>query len=319
MGLDRLAIVGSLVLAAKPVWGAELTWNAPQGCTSDGFVQKLEDSAERPLTAMPVWQIAVFVRQTDAAAAPWQLELSFNDPTERASATRTIVGVSCDDVSRAAAVAVAMALHEEVIEAPTPEKSPATDIPAAPVPQVTNDAASQAVLAPPTAPPWRFPVHALVGIDGAIQGTPSLGAGLGVGVATGQVFGGVRGVYWLPVTLGDELGIELHSALLMVDACVDLTTSSARPRVCFGYEGGAVMGRGTGAGLAVHRKQTAVWHALKPEVGLVVDLDGDLFFSFMVAGVVALADATFVFDEGRVAHDLPSFSLRGNAGLGWAF
>jgi len=79
------------------------------------------------------------------------------------------------------------------------------------------------------------------------------------------------------------------------------------------------MGRGTGTGLAVHRKQAAIWHAIKPEAGLFVEMDADLFFSFMVAGAVALTDATFVFDEGQTAHDLPRFSLRGNVGLGWAF
>lgn len=315
----RAIMAASLLLVAQPGLGAELIWNAPPSCSSDAFIQRLQDSAEKPITAVSVPQIAIVVRQTTASTTPWQLEMSFIDPSKAAHATRILVGVSCEDVSRAAAVAVAMALHEEVIDAPPVQASTVTDEPITSVQQSTEDSAGQAAAALPTVTVWRIPLQALLSIDGAIQGSPSLGAGLGVGLATGQVFVGVRGVYLMPVTLGDQIAIEIHSALLMVDACIDAGTNRARPRLCVGYEGGAVMGRGTGTGLAVHRKQAAIWHAIKPEVGLFVEMDADLFFSFMVAGAVALTDATFVFDEGQTAHDLPRFSLRGNVGLGWAF
>lgn len=328
-----LAVTSSLLFTASPALAAELAWNAPQGCSSDVFVGKLEEAAEQRLETVAVAKIAIVVRQDAANARQWQLELSFHDAANTQSPTRTLTGTSCEDVSRAAAVAVATALHDE---APEPQAEPLAVPSAAPSgvasaePSVEPKVSTPAVEAvpqrekreTPTSPAsrsWHVPVQVFAGVDGSMQGVASIGFGARVGATYERLHVGLRGVYWPTVTLGTDVAVELQTRLAMLDVCFDLTRGAVRPRVCLGYEAGQVIGRGSGTGVSVARRQVAFWHALQPELGIVADLSAELFFAFGVAGAVALSDAVFVFDAGRVAHDLPAFSLRAYAGLGWLF
>lgn len=313
-------------LLAPPCIAAELNWSAPSGCDADVFVANLEATTEENLESLPVGLIQIVVVRNGAASPNWQLAVSLSDNSEPRTPTRTIRGSSCEDVSRAAAVAVAMAVHEARPE-PAVDAAPRVEEERPVAAEVSKGTATATVNAtsPATpaaangAPHLQFPVQLVAGVDGALQGVPSIGVGLGVGVGLDQLHVRVRGVYFFPSTQGDERGIELQSTLGTLDACWDMTSSNVRPRLCLGYEAGAITGLGRGSALTEHRQKTAAWHALKPEVGLVTALVNDLFFEFSVAGAVALTEATFVYNSGRVAHELPRFSLRGNAAFGWAF
>lgn len=328
-----LAVTSSLLFTAFPAFAAELAWNAPQGCSSDVFVVKLEEAAEQRLDTVAVAKIAIVVRQDVANASQWQLELSFHDAANTQSPTRTLTGTSCEDVSRAAAVAVATALHNE---APEPQAEPSAAPFAEPSAVASAEPSAEAKVsvpavgavprrekretpASPAPRSWHFPVQVFAGVDGSMQGVPSLGFGARVGATYERFHVGLRGVYWPTVTLGTDVAVELQTRLAMLDGCFDLTRGAVRPRVCLGYEVGQVIGRGSGTGVSVARRQVALWQALQPELGIMADLSSELFFAFGIAGAVALSDAVFVFDEGRVAHDLPAFSLRANAGIGWLF
>lgn len=324
--LGHAALLTLVACIAPSAFGTELGWSAPPGCTQDTFVAKLEDTIDQPLEELSVQRISIAIEQGPTSPQSWRLALSFDDTSKSQQPERTILGTSCEDVSRAAAVAVAMALHDELPAQPAPPAGKSRDTSSTPSPEVNPEALTKPpgpdTHQPSSAPQtreWRVPVQVFASIDGAIQGVPSIGAGVGVGLSLARFSAGLRGVYLPPITVGQNTGVELQSAWGIIDACWDFASSGVRPRVCLGYEAGAVLGRGSGPGLRASRQKAALWHAVKPEVGLVVDLTGNWSFGFSIAGAFALTEANFVFDQGRVAHELPGFSLRGNAGLGFSF
>lgn len=325
-----------------PARSAELVWTAPDGCSSDAFVLELEAAVEQRLAAIPSPNLIVAVTRTDGgreegSPGQWQVVLALDGSLDASKAQRVLTGDSCRDVSRAAAAAVATALHDRAASERsttlrddtmsgdgTVTEQPRSAVGAAPIAtgdktsRGANDSEpSRADDVEQTPRAWRVPLHAFVGVDSALQGIPSLGFGAGGALAFERWSFGVRGQYLPPVTLGDDVAIALHTWLGMGDVCLDVSDANVRPRFCMGYEVGQVSGRGTGTGLAVGREQVALWQAVKPEVALFVKLDAKLYFQFSLAGAVALNDAVFVFDEGNVAHDLPRISVRGQAGFGW--
>jgi len=78
-----------------------------------------------------------------------------------------------------------------------------------------------------------------------------------------------------------------------------------------------VVGQGVGEGLDNAREQTALWHALTPELGALVPLARRLDLRVGVGAAFGLSKSRFVFDSGTVAHELPSVSGRGEIALQW--
>lgn len=313
-------LFGTLLLG-QVVSATELEWSAPESCSEDSFVQQVEDNLQQSLAELTLESIAVMVTEGPSA---WVLEFSLHEEGTERPPSRKLTGASCADVSGAAAVAVAMALHSRAGQQRASEPAPAVQ-PAAESPVATGDVSpDEREPAAPAAteesgPPYQWPIQLLLLGDVSLLGTPSYGLGVGVGVARGSWEGALSGAVLPKVELrtSDTLGMTLGASMGMAAGCFHVGGPPATPRVCLGYELGVVYGEGSGTGLRVSRQQRALWHALRPEVGLGVPLAPGLSLRLFAGAAVRLSRARFVYDAGRVAHEMPSISARGTIGVAW--
>lgn len=322
LGRTRTALC-SLLLLAPAAHATELEWSAPEPCSKDAFLQQVEDNLQRPLAELGVERLRVAVEQR--GRSQWSLEFSLSEVAGVASASRTLTGSSCDDVTRAGAVAVAMALHSRD-ESSAAEPAPASAAPPAAEPEPPGESEPMAP-APVEASshparadsPLHWPLQLSLLGDVSLLGTPSYGLAAGLGLGSGRWEGTLSAAVLPTVELrtGDTLGLSLGAVLGLAAACFTLGGSPATTRACFGYELGVVSAEGSGSGLRVTREQRAWWHALRPELGLGLPLAPAVELRLLVGAALGLSRARFVYDEGRLAHELPRVSGRGTIGVAW--
>jgi hypothetical protein len=315
------AFLSSLLLA-RGASATELEWSAPASCSKDAFVQQVEDNLQRSLAQSTLESITVTV--TERARSAWTLEFSLSEVGMQTPPSRKLTGSSCEDVSRAAAVAVAMALHARADAERA--ASPVAEPPSTPLalPEEPRDPEPATVVTegsdPRTpGPPYRWPLQVLLLGDVSLLGTPSYGLGAGAGLGRGR-WEGTLAAAVLPTAelrTSDTLGLAIGATIGMASGCFYLGGPPATPRVCLGYELGVVYGEGSGSGLRVTRERRAFWHALRPELGVGVPLASELELRLFAGAALGLSRASFVFDAGRVAHEIPSVSVRGTLALAW--
>src|SRR5690606_13063990 len=101
---------------------------------------------------------------------------------------RQLKGTSCQDVSRAAAVAVAMAIYDQTRDTtPTRRESEAapdsSPPPSAPQEGTARESGELGTPAPSSGERhWHFPLEAGITVDGSLLAMPSVGAQFGLGV-----------------------------------------------------------------------------------------------------------------------------------------
>ncbi len=315
------ALTGCVFCVNVESWAAELEWTAPTGCSQHAFVQQLEDTVERGLTEIHL--DALLVKVKVSADGSWLAEFSLTGADRHASPSRKITGTSCEDVSRAAAVAAAMAIHSlraterDDTEAVSPETDDAS---ATASTGASFDAEPLARFETSPNAPLRFPLQLILLGDVALLGTATYALGVGAGMGrerwevdlSAVLFAGVQG------DVSDAIAVELNAYVAMASGCWILVAESlVQPRACLGYEFGVVSGKGTGAGLAVERRQNALWYAVRPELRIGVPLSSSVELRMGAGLAIALSQAAFVIDAGRVGHELPSSSLRGALALTW--
>jgi len=323
----QLGGVGCTLLLAHGVSAMELDWSAPEGCSEDGFVQSVEDNIQRELEELALERITVTV--TELEPSDWMLEFSLSESGTDTSPSRTLTGSSCSDVSRAGAVAAAMAIHSRISQQQGAERALPAELEPEPSPAPDGGkpqpgAEPSSAVAEPTnvstpGPPYHFPIQLLVFGDVSLLGTPSYGLGAAVGVLRGRWEAGLSGAILPKVEIrtSDTLGMRVGASLGTAFGCLHLGGPPAFPRACLGYELGVVTGKGSGSGFRVTRQQEAVWHALRPELGLGVPLGSGLELRLLAGAAIALGRSRFVFDAGRVGHETPRVSARGSVGLTW--
>jgi hypothetical protein len=309
-----LQVVGLSVAARASA--ASVRWSAPDDCPENEFVFTLEQTLERSIDEMVDVDISL---EVEGAGNAWRVEFSLGPNPGRAPATRTLQGTSCGDVSRAAAVAVAMALHARGRVEEEPSSEPPTPEP--PEPEHKADAAPQGARESSPGTPWSVPISAGIVLDGALLGELALGYSFGLGIGwRGWELGTAVAV--LPQTrhaTSDGLALNLDALLGIAVLCRRVGGPPANPRLCIGYEFGSVRGEGAGPGLRATYSRRATWEAVRADLGVDLSLSEDFTLLFAGGLVVALTQARFVFDDGPVAHRLPRFSGRGSAAVRWVF
>jgi hypothetical protein len=311
-----------LLLLAAPAGTVDLEWDAPAGCpTSAQVVERIlaqsDASAEpRSLTVVGV------VRQPGPRRFTLTLELTTRSPGEEPTATdrRTLEGETCDALTDAAALIIALGLDAAAeTTSAVPEPDPvvptppqpavdrtdeAGDPPSATAPEPARSPATRGAASAPPAPA-RDPGPALEGWVSAAAGVAGgILPGVGAGVA---VEGGVQG-------RGFRVGISArglparstrHPESPDVSGRFDLVTggvlacgvpSAARWSfpLCGQLQAGALRGVGRGA-VARPRAQWSPW------VGLTA--------SASVAWRALRWLAPFLTAEGVVAAMRPGFTV----------
>lgn len=312
---------------------AEVHWNAPAECSVHEFTTRLELVLGHKLSQVTNRQLNVEV--TQRTASDWTLAFSWLDLEGKESGRRELHGTGCADVTRAGSVAAAMALQADEASEETPQDGPATDVapigvqaqPAIPAARSVakervSDANRGATVRQPgeeqADSPWLAQL-AVLGDTGTL-GSAALGAALNGGVHWEQLALGVGGVVFPAANREAQPGRGGDFTLFAGQAwfCVRPAGEQWVPIGCANYEIGALSGRGAGADVNRKWSRSALWHALRPELGLAVPLGWDLEFDLRLGVSIALTRPDFVLD-GELSILRPQrFSPRAALGLTWA-
>jgi hypothetical protein len=324
--LRSVAVSLGIASAAGQATAVELDFQAPDECSEAQFVRHLELSAERALDHIELFRLEV--RVTKVGDSHWGGRFKFTDSDGVESPVREIHGESCDDVSEATAVAIAMALYAPGPAAETPGLAPGVQIPDGP--KGVRDATAE----PPASPPnlaespkvdaERATVRPVVWLavlgDTDLLGTPTFGGELGAALAWGPLEAGVGGGLLVPTNrrVTEDTGIHLEGYLTQAYACYVARAWRATPRACLAYDLNVVVGEGTGAGLAATYRQTLVAHALQPQLGVAFPFAETLELRLQGGVAIGLNRGSFVLDEGQVAYELPPFTVQGALSIAWS-
>jgi len=299
--LPFIAIGLSSPASASPV-ALELAWRAAPGCpdrtTVRRYVDEMLGSAE-PATSF------LNARGSVLRAAPdrWIADLTLRSAAGTES-TRTFEGPTCESVSRAAALVVALAIH--------PNELPPSPAAASSAERDTTPSAR------PVVGRFRRP-EAAAATALAVGSTP--GPAYGVSVAFGWFYAGIR---WEPSaayffkgrgTLAgrESLGADFTLAALGLRGCYPVLDVAVSLAPCFG--GGVDWLRGSGFGARNPDEGSAFTTNVRAG-GLITWNFTDLVSARLeVEGLFSFTRPEFVIDSAGTVYHPPGTALRGLAGL----
>jgi hypothetical protein len=303
-GMDRTWHAGLaffVVFYATRVSAAELTWESPAECRqSSRTLEQVERLIGRGFSEVDTVDFAVTInRRSDGS---WRLLLSSRRRNEQEQdRTRELVGSSCDEVTSAVAVAIAMAIEEsEKAEEQVLKNSAGEDTTS--TAQTPSTADKALVTTPKTSEPsrpspWRFSIGLGVLLDkGALPkvapgGRLEVSAGVGAFKVVG--FGALFASQQTLVNDG-ERGGEFSFVMGGLLACGVYDTGRPRLLGCGGFEIGQISGEGVG--MVRPRKRDTGWRALPLDVGIEWPLSKSVALGFRVGITVPLTRRNFVLD-----------------------
>jgi hypothetical protein len=311
---------GLLFTVLLPAEATPLRWNAPADCArSESVAARVEELSGRSLATLddPSFEVNV-VHDGDA----WHLTLVTR--TAAATSRRELGGRSCDEVTGAAAVAMAMAIRATAPQ-PVDSEPAAASTPASPEPPPAPIAASPATApAAATAPPQNGEkttrVAGIAGIaallDTAALPGPTAGVGLSAGLRFASLHAELQGEAFASRTATLDAGRSgkfglLAAALL---GCVDPPRRGLALLGCAGIELGRLSGEGSG--VSNPELGSVLWFAARLEVGAGVEVSPGLRLLARFGVAVPFERREFVLD-GEPVHQPAALSLR--AALGGDF
>lgn len=279
----------------------ELHWTAPAACpdraallaTIDATLGEVPDAERRPVT--------VHGSVTPHGSDGFVLHLELDDGH---AGTRELRGPSCEELTDAAALVIAMTIDPRLLEllqsqpseipelvAPDdaalaePHRDPAEpeanepspndreSTPAEPEPTTASAPPSSAQPSTST-PPDRPPLHALArftaGLGGGPLPAPTAVLSLAVGLGTRLFRAELTASYWTPRTgtspINPTIGVHTQLWSVGANACAEPRLRTLTVPLCTGFLAGLVHAHGTGE--LQPRSVTSRWVALALEPGL---------------------------------------------------
>lgn len=290
---------GRLTATTAPLF--DLAWDAPAECPNRESVSSdvlrlvgIQAVSPRRLRAQVTIRWDVITR--------WTLTLATD--IDGVTGERILSGNSCQSVSDAAAMTLALVLNPESSMGPSAPSQPD-------VSKGRQQAGS--------IQPWLVGVHA--GLQTGVLKDWSPGFALSLGFATGRfALRLVPGFTPEQTVLLDgrtNVGGKIWAGTASLLGCWTLLEGHAMLAPCLGYD--LVMAHGYGVGVLHPREQTVYWSSA--EVGLVtgVHITHNVSIELFGMGLLALNRPGFYLDNiGRVTHPA-RFGLRGAVALELAF
>jgi hypothetical protein len=303
--------LAAVVLCPRPSGAAELSWSSSEDCGSAvQFVEQVEAQIGASLASVDGIDFEVTIARD--AHKRWRLTLVSIEQPDGERRVRVLTGETCAEVTDAGAVALAMAIGAKQ-EAPAESEPPPEKKPQPRETSVPRRARPQG--APLPAHPLS--VVAAAGIVADIGGLPdpAFGAEVDAGVrwrkvrlmAFGTVFGPDRTV--ASSGRGGEFQLWVAGAL----ACLERPGPRLGALACAGYEIGNLLAEGTG--VTDPRSESALWHALRADLGALVPLGSGFSGALRFGAVMPIERREFVLDSSDVVHQPNSVTGRVMAGL----
>ncbi|MEX1361649.1 MAG: hypothetical protein AB1Z98_00870 [Nannocystaceae bacterium] len=293
-----------------------LQWEAPASCPDRGAVLAMIDRSLGEVDDSPRREVDVRGTLRVEGSTAFVLDLTLD---EGRGGTRRLRGSSCEELSEAAALVVAMAIDPRLLErsaerpseteaevpsasspiatSPEAEPDPEAEAESEPVPVATSPS-TVAVDEPADAPagPARDRALAFVArFDGGVGGGPLPGASGVAMVALGLIGRGFRaeltGSYWPPSSTVSEtnprVGVRAQLWTVGAQGCGEPRVGPVSIPLCAGLHAGAVHAIGTGAQSPL--RVASRWVAVVIEPGVVWWARPRLGLAVRASGHVAVA------------------------------
>jgi hypothetical protein len=314
----RVAGLGACGLVANAHAG-EVNWQAPDGCTVDEFTTRVELLLGRPLAEIKDTDFRVVV--VEERPGQWRLKFTLLTASGE-QGTRELRGASCADVTRAGAVPAAMALQMTTAdEAPLTREEPNSPYRVPATNSSQPNASVERAPGVPSTPQADSEVSAVVAValagDMNLLGAPALGAGIDLGLQWDSVWFGLSGTWLPPVEHEVAPGRGGHFGLAAGDAwgCWRADGSLVRVFACAHYEIGALRGQGSGNRVTARWTKTALWQAIRPELGLALAFGGSFEAQLRLGASVALTRPEFVLDGDLLVLKPDRLTARASVGV----
>lgn len=300
-------------------------WDAPAACPGADQVLSVvaELTGEHPPDFSAFQRIQGVVEPRGGA---WQLSLTLVDGAHRRS--RVITGPRCEDLVRAAGVAIALALDGSIEATGEPSPPSSAAIPERSMGMMqqasSSSAAVEAELPSPAAEAeplvatselhWLLEAEAL--LDGAALRSAAPGAGVAAGVKR-RAFAGFVHALFLPTqreALGATASVELSLFAGGLRSCYEFARGLLNAAACGGMELGRLTARGQG--LANANAYTDWW--LAPSVGLALGsaLGSAWYFRLYGDALLPILRERYRVNESVLVHRAPSVGFRAGLAIG---
>lgn len=281
-----------------------LDWDAPPGCP-DGAAVRAEVRRLTGPTETGPRHLTARASIVPAADGTWTLALTTE--LDGVTGERILSGASCESLSDAAALMLAIILNPDLVVA-TP--------PAPPAPQVEP--------LPPPARPWPRPhwqVGAHAGMEvGAVEKMSSVFA-LSFGVAVGRFSLRLMPGLSLPqdvfVEADPKLGGRVWAGTAGALGCFSESLGFLRVSPCAGFEVTRLAARGLG--VLRPREATVYWSAAEAGLLLGVPVGYGVHVELAAIGVLPLHRPTVYLDDIGSVSRPALVGLKALGGLAWLF
>ena len=316
--LGALGFTGTSAIT-RGVSAAELAWHGPSTCENRAYVAEQAEALSR--RSLENTEGLAFEVRVSGAGEAWELVLVTRAALDGVARERKFRGKTCTEVSDAAAVAIAMTLggrDEEPLVAS--EAIPSNEPPQERAPERSPKPVVLAKPASATDEPelaWFAAVHAV--LDTGALPSVAFGPELALGVDWRRLRLSLDGGVLLPnsAELADDRGgtFTLYYAALF--ACLTQPLGKSAAAGCVGYELGSMTGEGTGVDRP--RLGSALWQALRFELGAGIPVSASVRVGLGVGLAVPLSRPEFELDQGEVVHRAAAVSGRARAGVELGF
>ena len=299
-----------------------IQWAGDDSCHREQEVaEQIESMIRRPFAETEVADFEIDVRTVRGPA--FRLQLEIRPRGGSANSTRTIEGPSCEEVTDAAAVAIALTIgtpEEAASGAPGPRQSPLAEPEAKPgrAPNVAQPAATARVTPEPQSssperPRWQLTAGAV--LDSAATPKPVLGGSARLSLTATRVRVELEGAVFATSTTENERrqGARFQLAYIAPLGCFIPRAGALTGLACVGYEVGQLSAEGFGVAVARSREQ--LWHAARAELGVSWALGSRLAVAGRLGGAFAFRRPIFVLDGPATVHRPAFVTLRAWLGL----
>ena len=311
--------VSAEVLFEGPVLAAQLTWEAPAGCPDRDAVRwRVEDAIGVPLEKAAALSFAAKVEQR--VNKRWRVVLDVTSESDASEPQhREFEADACDDLVKAASVAIALALGAGDVDKGSATASRTNEAPAD-APRRAEPAASASpalIRADATQKKPEYRVAAQLGAFLDYQSLPGISPGIQISAigswrALGVKLGGVA----LPESTTRTTSGPGGSFTLLAGSaglCGLVGRVPGELRLCAGSELGNMSGKAVNA--TTSRKGSAVWVAPFVELNGSSSLADSIRFFVSVAALVPLIRKEFYVEGVPEATHQPGI-LAGRLGVG---
>lgn len=309
-----LLAAASASSVAAPSLAAELVWREPSECSDEATVtRRVEGLIGRNLGSVDGMRFDVSVERRGAG---FRLEIATSLANGERS-TRQLEGKTCDEVSAAAAVAIAMTIQSEAPEAEqsseTHGEQASLERASRPEPLATRGgvAARRADEGAPSAA-LRGAFGAGVTSDSSALPGLALGVDVGAALLLRSARFEVRGAMFPPRSRVIERDDGGDFSLLAGSLLACATISQGRVLGCFGYELGRISGEGRG--VKRPRLGSALWQAALVEAGLAWPLSETIRLTLRAGLSTPLSRPAFELD-GVAVHRSGALAARASLGI----